>query len=93
MGSPLLSRLAGSALLGLGIGQLLAAAEADLRAGTLVAASVSNGLVAASLFVAYLSGELNGLTGWGYLVLILLFGVCLLTAVLPIPYLRQGIGL
>lgn len=93
VGSPLLSRLAGSALLGLGIGQLLAAAEADLRAGTLVAASVSNGLVAASLFVAYLSGELNGLTGWGYLVLILLFGVCLLTAVLPIPYLRQGIGL
>ena len=93
IGSPLLSRLAGSALLGLGIGQLLAAAEADLRAGTLVAASVSNGLVAASLFVAYLSGELNGLTGWGYLVLILLFGVCLLTAVLPIPYLRQGIGL
>jgi hypothetical protein len=93
MGSPLLSRLAGSALLGLGIGQLLAAAEADLRAGTLVAASLSNGLVAASLFVAYLSGELNGLTGWGYLVLILLFGVCLLTAVLPIPYLRQGIGL
>lgn len=93
VGSPLLSRLAGSALLGLGMGQLLAAAEADLRAGTLVAAILSNGLLAASLFVAYLSGDLAGLTPWGYLLLLLLIAVCLLTAVLPIPYLRQGIGL
>jgi len=92
-GSPLTSRLAGSALVGLGLGQLLAAAEADLRAGTLVAAILSNGLLAASLFIAYLSGDLAGLTPWGYLVLLLLFGVCLLSAVLPIPYLRQGIGL
>jgi len=93
VGSPLLSRLAGSALLGLGIGQLLAAAEADLRAGTLVAAILSNGLLASSFFVAYLSGDLAGLTTWGYLLLFLLLAVCLLTAVLPIPYLRQGIGL
>ncbi|HRJ41343.1 MAG: hypothetical protein KJZ86_17835 [Caldilineaceae bacterium] len=89
---PLMSRLAGSALLGLGIGLLLAAGEIDLRAGTLVAAIVSNGLLAATLFLTYLSGELSGLTTWGYLALILLFVVCLLTAVLPIPYLRQGIG-
>ena len=92
-GTPLLSRLAGSALLGLGIGHLLAAAEIDLRVGTLVAAIISNGLLAASLFVAYLSGDLNRLTPWGYLILLLLFTVCLLTTVLPIPYLRQGIGL
>lgn len=93
VGSPLLSRLAGSALLGLGIGQLLAAAEADLRAGTLVAAIISNGLLAASLFVAYLSGELTELTTWGYLLLLVLFVICLLSAVLPIPFLRRGIGL
>ncbi|RLT35163.1 MAG: hypothetical protein DWI57_15800 [Chloroflexi bacterium] len=93
MGSPLLSRLAGSALLGLGIGQLLAAAEADLRAGTLVAAIISNGLLAASLFVAYLSGELTELTTWGYLLLLVLFVISLLSAVLPIPFLRRGIGL
>ncbi|RLT40217.1 MAG: hypothetical protein DWI57_08865 [Chloroflexi bacterium] len=92
-GLPLISRLAGSALVGLGVGFLLAAAEAELRAGTLVSAIVSNGLVAASLFVAYLSGDLGGLTPWGYLLLLLLFVVCLLSAVLPIPYLRQGIGL
>ncbi len=92
-GSPLMSRLAGSALVGLGVGLLLAAAEADLAAGTLVAAIISNGLLAASLFVAYLAGDLSQLTLWGYLLLLLLFVVCLLSAVLPIPYLRQGIGL
>ncbi|MGB5051928.1 MAG: hypothetical protein WBO46_23475 [Caldilineaceae bacterium] len=92
-GTPLFSRLAGSALVGLGLGQLLAAAETELRAGTLVAAILSNGLLAASLFIAYLSGGLSRLTAWGYLILILLFGVCLLSAVLPIPYLRQGIGI
>jgi hypothetical protein len=91
--APLMSRLAGSALLGLGVGLLLAAAEADLRAGTLVSAIISNGLLAASLFVAYLNGDLGRLTAWGYVVLLLLFGICLLTTVLPIPYLRQGIGL
>jgi hypothetical protein len=91
--APLMARLAGSALLGLGVELLLAAAEADLRAGTLVSAIVSNGLLAASLFIAYLNGSLAGLTPWGYLVLLLLFVVCLLTAVLPIPFLRQGIGL
>lgn len=92
-GSPLLSRLAGSALIGLGVGLLLAAAEADLRAGTLLAAILSNGLLAASLFIAYLSGDLNQLTAWGYLFLLVLFVICLFSAVLPIPYLRQGIGM
>lgn len=92
-GTPLFSRLAGSALIGLGVELLLAAAEADLRAGTLIAAILGNGLLAASLFIAYLSGDLAHLTAWGFLFLLLLFAVCLLTAVLPIPYLRQGIGL
>jgi len=92
-GSVLLSRLAGSALIGLGVELLLAAAEPDLRAGTLVAAIFSNGLLAASLFLAYLAGDLSGLTPWGYLLLLVLFVICLLSAVLPIPFLRQGIGL
>ncbi len=91
-GSPVLSRLAGSALMGLGIGQLLAAAEMELRAGTLVSAAISNGLLSATIFLAYLNGDFGGLTSWGYLFLLPLLGVCLLTAVLPIPYLRQGIG-
>lgn len=92
-GSLLLSRLAGAALMGLGVELLLAAAEPDLRVGTLVAAILSNGLVAASLFLAYLAGDLGGLSLWGYLLLFLLFVICLLTAVLPIPFLRQGIGM
>jgi len=92
-GAPTMARLAGSALVGLGVGLLLAAADPELSVGTLISAIVSNSLLAASLLIAYLAGEIGRLTPWGYLVLLLLFVVCLLTAVLPIPYLRRGIGL
>jgi hypothetical protein len=82
------ARVGGSSLLGLGIGLIAAASERELRAASLLAAMVSNGLIALSLLLAYLQGELADLSLWGFLLLILLFIICLLTTVLPIPYVR-----
>jgi hypothetical protein len=82
------ARVGGSGLLGLGIGLIAAANEAELRAASLLAAMFSNGLLALSLLVAYLQGELSNLSVWGLLLLILLFVVCLLTTIMPIPYVR-----
>lgn len=91
--APLMARLAGSALLGQGLGLLLDAAEVELNAGTLVSTIISNGLLATTLFVAYINNDLAHLTLWGNLLLLVIFVTCLLTAVLPIPYLRPGLGL
>ena len=93
VGPPLMARLAGSALLGQGLGLLLAAADVELNPGTLVSTIISNGLLAITFFVTYLNGSFSHLTPLGKLLLLTLFVICLLTAVLPIPYLRRGIGL
>jgi uncharacterized membrane protein YccC len=82
------ARLSGSSLLGLGVGLILAANEPEVRMGSLLAAIISNGLIALTLMVAYLQGELGNLRFWGYTILLVVFVVCLLTAVLPIPYVR-----
>jgi hypothetical protein len=82
------ARVGGSGLMGLGIGLIAAAHEPELRAASLLAAMVSNGLLALSLLFAYFQGELAELSAWGFLLLILLFVICLLTTVLPIPYVR-----
>lgn len=82
------ARLGGSSLLGLGVGLLVAASEPELRMAPLLAAILSNGLIALTLFVAYFQGEMAGLTLAGLLLLVVIFVTCLLTAVLPIPYIR-----
>jgi hypothetical protein len=82
------ARLGGSSLVGLGIGLIAAASERELRMAPLLAAMISNGLMAISLFFAYFQGELADLSAWGILLLILIFVICLLTTVLPIPYVR-----
>lgn len=82
------ARVGGSGLVGLGIGLISAANEPELRAASLLSAMLSNGLLAISLLFAYFQGELGNLSAWGVLLLILVFAVCLITAVLPIPYVR-----
>lgn len=88
LGSAWTARIGGSALIGLGIGLLSASGESDLRPATLLAAMISNGAIAVSLLIAYVGGEMDSLHPLGALVLLLVFIICLLTAVLPIPYLR-----
>lgn len=87
-GSAWAARVGGSGLIGLGIGLIVAANERELRAASLLAAMFSNGLLALSLLFAYIQGELGDLSAWGFFFLILLFIVCLLTTVMPIPYVR-----
>ena len=82
------ARLAGSSLIGLGIGLIIAASEPELRAASLMAAMISNALIAVSLLMAYFQGELADLSAWGFLLLMLLFVISLIMAVLPIPYMR-----
>ncbi len=82
------ARLGGSSLIGLGIGLLIAASEPELRIASLMAAMISNALIAVSLLMAYFQGELADLSAWGFLLLMLLFVICLIMAVLPIPYVR-----
>lgn len=82
------ARVAGSSLIGLGIGLFVAAGEPDLRAASLLTSMISNALIAVSLLFAYFQGELADLSAWGLLLLIVLFVTCLVTAVLPIPYIR-----
>lgn len=84
------ARIGGSSLLGLGVGLLLAASERELRVAPLIAAVLSNGLIALSLLSAYLQQELDHLTSMGYLLLVVVFGLCLLTVVMPIPYFRSN---
>ncbi|MCB0116791.1 MAG: hypothetical protein R2873_05305 [Caldilineaceae bacterium] len=82
------ARVAGSALIGLGIGLFAASAEPELRAASLLTAMISNVLIAVSLLLAYFQGELSNLSPWGLLLLIVIFVTCLVTGVLPIPYMR-----
>lgn len=82
------ARIGGSSLLGLGIGLIVASSEPELRVASLLAATFSNGLIALSLFIAYFQGEFAGLSPWGVLILLFVFVICLLTTVLPIPYVR-----
>ena len=88
LGSAWTARLGGGALIGLGICLLSASTEVDLRPAALLAAVISNAAIAISLLIAYFEGALNTLHPVGAVGILAVFTLCLLTAVLPIPYLR-----
>lgn len=89
LGSAWTARIGGGALIGLGIGLMSASTEPDLPRASLVAATISNGAISISLLLAYLGGEMEGLHPLGTAGLLLIFVVCLLTAVLSAPYIRR----
>jgi hypothetical protein len=82
------SRLAGASLIGLGTGLLVASREPYLRPPALVSVVLANALIAVVLLVAYLQRELATLILPGRLALVVIFSVCLLSVVVPIPYFR-----
>lgn len=82
------TRIGGAALLGLGLDLLFASSEPEPPFSSLLSAMLSNGLIAISLLIAYFQNELTPSTGPGYALLIGIFVLALLTAVLPIPYVR-----
>lgn len=89
LGSAWTARIGGGALIGLGIGQLAASMEGELRQTSLLAAIVSNGAIAISLLLSYFEGEMTGLHPVGAGILVGIFVICLLTVVLSAPHIRQ----
>jgi len=81
-------RCAGATLIALGCLSLLAANERIIPAVVLITMTVGNGLLALVLFVSYLQGEFAALPALGLIGLILIFLLCLISAVVPLRYIR-----
>ena len=81
-------RLVGSLLLALGILLLLSAQDRLVSAASMVTMLIANALIAIVLMVSYLQGEFSGMGPIGQIVLVLLFLLCLISAIIPVRYLR-----
>ncbi len=81
-------RLAGAALVGLGVFLLMASGERIIHPPVLFSVIVSNGLIASVLLLSYLQGDLAQLSLGGSLILVFIVAICLIGAVLPVRYLR-----
>jgi drug/metabolite transporter (DMT)-like permease len=81
-------RLAGSLLIALGVLLLLSAQDRIVSTASMVAMLIANTLMAIVLVVSYLQGEFSGMSLFGQIALILLFLVCVISAIVPVRYLR-----
>jgi len=81
-------RLVGSLLLALGVQLLMSAQERVVSTTSMVTMIIANGLMAVVLVVGYLQGEFAGLGLFGQIVLVLIFLLCLISAIVPVRYLR-----
>jgi hypothetical protein len=81
-------RLAGSLLIAFGLMLLLAAQDRIVSTASMVVMLVANALIAMVLMLSYLQGEFAGLGIIGQIILVLIFLLCLISAVVPIRYLR-----
>ena len=81
-------RLAGAALVGLGLLFVWMASHESIGLPLLVTAVLVNTLFALILLIAYFQQEFVHLNGIGRLLLVLFFALCLAGAVAPLPYLR-----
>lgn len=81
-------RLAGAALIALGLFLLLLASGDMIGLSLLLTLTGTNALFALVLLVAYLQQELIHLNGLGRILLIVVFILCLAGAVTPLRYLR-----
>lgn len=81
-------RLAGGLLLALGVMLLISAQDRVVSTASMVAMLIANALVALVLIVSYLQGEFAGMGLIGQIVLVLLFLLCLVSAIVPVRYLR-----
>lgn len=81
-------RLAGAALLALGLIFLLIAGQQAISLPLLATVTIANTLVALVLLLAYFQQEFAALTLLGRILLVLIFALCLAGALAPLPYLR-----
>lgn len=81
-------RMAGALLVALGLNLLIAAQERIVSSAGMVSMVVANALAAIVLLLAYLNQEFSGLDRLGQVGLVLIFILCLISAVVPLRYLR-----
>ncbi len=81
-------RLVGSLLLALGIMLLISAAERVVSTASMITMIIANALIAVVLLVGYLQGEFASLGLLGQIMLVLIFLICLISAIVPVRYLR-----
>jgi hypothetical protein len=81
-------RTAGGLLLALGVMLLISAQDRVVSTASMVAMLIANALMAVVLLVSYLQGEFAGLGLLGQIVLVLFFVLCLISAIVPVRYLR-----
>jgi hypothetical protein len=81
-------RLVGSLLLAMGAMLLLSAQDRVVSAASMIAMLVANALMAVVLMISYLQGEFAGMGLVGQIVLVLIFLLCLISAIVPVRYLR-----
>lgn len=81
-------RLAGAALLALGLFLWLIAGQQGISLPLLATVTFANTLVALVLLLAYFRQEFATLTVLGRVLLVLIFALCLVGALAPLPYLR-----
>jgi hypothetical protein len=81
-------RLAGGLLVALGLQFLLSAQDRIVSTAGMVTMIVANGVMAIVLLMGYLQGEFAGLGLWGQIALVLFFLLCLISAIVPVRYLR-----
>ena len=81
-------RVGGSLFVAFGIMLLLSAQDRMVSTASMVAMLVANALIAIVLMLSYLQGEFAGLGLIGQILLVLVFLLCLISAIVPVRYLR-----
>jgi FtsH-binding integral membrane protein len=81
-------RLAGAMLVMLGLVFWIVASQEEISFSLLLTVALTNALVAFVLLSAYLQQEFSALTTLGRMGLIVVFALCLIGAIVPLPYLR-----
>ncbi|MEX1019583.1 MAG: hypothetical protein WDZ49_07990 [Litorilinea sp.] len=82
-------RMAGAVLIALGLHLLFAAQERIVRASTMLAMLVGNGLLAVVLLIGFLQRELADLSSVAQVVLGAVFFLCVVSAGFALRYLRE----
>lgn len=82
------ARLAGAALIAVGLFFILGAQARAFDLATLITCTLFHTLCALTLLLGYLQGELRALALGGQLLLLLLFVLCLVGALAPVRYFR-----
>jgi hypothetical protein len=81
-------RLVGGLLLAHGVTLLMSAQERIVSTAGMVVMLIANALIAIVLLVSYLRGEFAGMGLFGQIILVLVFLLCLISAIVPVRYLR-----